>query len=686
MIQVTQSPLLQALGYAIINSLWQFGLLWLIYLFINCIVKLSSHQKYTAAIALQFSGFAWFCGTLMFYYNQCVYLANTGAVFADGFSGFGQMPYSASIKDKVFMVLMRTEQFLPYLSVAYLLLLVVLATKWLNSYRYTRDLRDSGIKKIDVNHRLFVDRLCHQLGIKRTVKVFLSELVKSPLTIGFLKPIILIPVASINYLSADQLEAVLLHELAHIKRFDYLINLVLSIVEVALFFNPFMQLLSRHIKRERENSCDDWVLQYEYNAANYAKALLKLATFNTTANVPSFAMNAIDQNQTLLIRVKRMIEKKDRSFNYRNQLMALLLISGVLSSVAWFSPASTNTVAANAVASTPQPLMVEPLVATVDNPLFNPAFFLVTSKEDQLKEALKLEMNFDRELPPGNKASVHSVSVHRPNNIKQVILPEAPQLMLTDAQLKAENAFAPLNNLQWKLDTIHFKTDFVNAFKNIGEEWMIVDKELKKVNNMISVNRAALSQFSVNPDKVKKEVERALSKLRTMPSKKEQLKLLAIAEKASQMDEENRRRYEKIYNEEELEAISELTQKQLEKVNYVQGYGQAAAPHERVQGRTYVSETPAVVYSTPLLEKVHTYSYDYVEKPGSIKIAVTASGGTPAPVPASAPVAQRKQKQGCKEVDIVAGKEAIDVNLESTPPAQTIKISTRKKIIKIIKI
>lgn len=682
MIQVSQSPLLQALGYAIINSLWQFGLLWLIYLFINCIVKLSSHQKYTAAIALQFSGFAWFCGTLIFYYNQCIYLANTGTVFANGFRGFGQMPYSSSIKDTVFMVLMRMEQFLPYLSVAYLLLLVVLATKWLKSYRYTRDLGYSGIKKIDVNHRLFVDRLCHQLGIKRTVKVFLSELVKSPLTIGFLKPIILIPVASINYLSADQLEAVLLHELAHIKRFDYLINLLLSIVEVALFFNPFMQLLSRHVKRERENSCDDWVLQYEYNATNYAKALLKLATFNTSATVSSFAMNAIDQNQTLLIRVKRMIEKKDRSFNYRNQLMALLLISGVLSSVAWFSPAP-DAESATAVASNPQPVLVEPLVASVDNPFFNPAFFLVTSKEDQLQQALKLEMNFE-EIPTHNKVPGHSVAVRRSNSIKQVLLPEAPQLMLADAQTKSENAFASLNNLQWKFDTIHFKTDFGNALKNLGEEWMIADKELKTVNNMISLNRAALSQFSVNADKIKNEVERALWKLRILPSKKDQQKLLAMAEKASQMDEENRRRYEKIYRDEELEAMRELTQKQLEKVNYVQGYGQAAAPRERVQGRTYISKTPAIVYSTPLLEKTHTYSYDYVEKPGSINLTVTAAGGTPAP--ATAPSAQRKQKQGCEELDLDAEKEAIDINLESTPPVQVIKISTRKKIIKIIKI
>ena len=63
------------------------------------------------------------------------------------------------------------------------------------------------------------------------------------------------------------MEAVILHEVAHIKRMDYVLNLVLAFIEAAMFFNPFTHLISFHVKRERENCCDDWVLQYEYNAA-----------------------------------------------------------------------------------------------------------------------------------------------------------------------------------------------------------------------------------------------------------------------------------------------------------------------------------------------------------------------------------------------------------------------------------
>jgi len=112
-----------------------------------------------------------------------------------------------------------------------------------------------------VEWRLFVQQLAQQLGIKKTVRIYLSGSITSPLTLGFWKPVILVPLASINHLTTKQVEAVLLHELAHIKRYDYLYNIILSVIEAVLFFNPFTQLISKQLKRERENCCDDWVLQ-----------------------------------------------------------------------------------------------------------------------------------------------------------------------------------------------------------------------------------------------------------------------------------------------------------------------------------------------------------------------------------------------------------------------------------------
>ena len=120
------------------------------------------------------------------------------------------------------------------------------------------------------------------MGISRKVSVWISQHIDVPATIGFIKPVILIPFASLNNLSGDQLEAIILHELSHIKRNDYLINIMVAVIETILFFNPFVVLLSKVIKRERENCCDDFVLQYRYDPHSYAYALLRLEQSRAT--------------------------------------------------------------------------------------------------------------------------------------------------------------------------------------------------------------------------------------------------------------------------------------------------------------------------------------------------------------------------------------------------------------------
>jgi len=102
-------------------------------------------------------------------------------------------------------------------------------------------------------------------SLRKKVSIYLSWKINCPLTIGFLKPVILIPVAAVNYLTPEQMEAVILHELAHIKRADYFLFLLQSVIDKIFFFNIFSKMLGDIIERERENACDDWVLQFKYN-------------------------------------------------------------------------------------------------------------------------------------------------------------------------------------------------------------------------------------------------------------------------------------------------------------------------------------------------------------------------------------------------------------------------------------
>ena len=496
MFQVTHSPFMQALGYAIINSLWQFALLWLIYVLINTLLKLSSHQKYTAGLLLQVSGFIWFIVTFIFYFHHYSQLAEIFFPLQKVYSFYIAESDIVSGRDNFFAWIIQIERCLPYLSVAYLVLLVFISFKWIKAYNFTQSIRTKGLHTIQAEWRLFVAQLSAQLGIKREVKIYLSEMIKTPLTIGFFKPLILIPLASLNHLSADQMEAVILHELAHIKRFDYLFNLFLAVIETALFFNPFMALISRHIKRERENCCDDRVLQYNYNATSYAVALLQLATFQSSSYL--LALQAADNKQALLNRIKRMIEKKEISFfNYRYQLIALFVIITVLSSLALLS---SRLPIKNVVAlSVPAEVIAKQMTSALSDSSLN----FGSNKNTDEKRALNKELKpgrISKEIvsfdTPTTKPVINNTASLSPDEMNTETMPAEEEEVLL-----ANNYKASAEDLKKEIDISNMRLDEVTASltHTKDDEIALAEKGLQKIAvNLFNEKQALFNQEQVN--------------------------------------------------------------------------------------------------------------------------------------------------------------------------------------------
>jgi beta-lactamase regulating signal transducer with metallopeptidase domain len=121
-----------------------------------------------------------------------------------------------------------------------------------------------------------------RLGLSRKVQYRQSELIDSPSAIGWLRPMVLLPIAAIAGLSPRQLEAVIAHELAHIQRFDYLANIVQIAAETLLFYHPAVWWVNRSIRREREHCCDDAAVVICGDAADYARALTTLEQWRGT--------------------------------------------------------------------------------------------------------------------------------------------------------------------------------------------------------------------------------------------------------------------------------------------------------------------------------------------------------------------------------------------------------------------
>jgi beta-lactamase regulating signal transducer with metallopeptidase domain len=309
---MNQVNFLQSLGWSLINSLWQMALLWVVYQFITASFhKIKPAHKTSLATLLTFSGFAWFVYTLITSLvsetNSITSFYNTGLISNSNWKYFA-------------------SKILPYASLIYLVVLIAPVWQFIRNYRFVQMIRKTGIKKMDVAWKMYVKRTSVAMGIARDVKIWLSEWVTSPVTIGYLKPIILIPVAAVNNLTPHQLEAVILHELSHIYRYDYFLNLILSFIKTVLYFNPFVKLLVKSVEKEREHSCDEMVLQFQYKPGEYASALLRLEQNKHRQMV----MAAAGKNHDLLHRIESILGMRNKGWNPARQLsIAFLTMLGI---------------------------------------------------------------------------------------------------------------------------------------------------------------------------------------------------------------------------------------------------------------------------------------------------------------------------------------------------------------------
>ena len=149
-----------------------------------------------------------------------------------------------------------------------------------------------------------VETLGEKAGVKRSMELVESALVRSPLIVGHLKPMILFPIGAINKLNTKEVEAILAHEIAHILRNDYIFNIIQSVIEALFYFHPAVWWISANIRTERENSCDDMALKFAGNKLLLAKTLVQLQEYATT---PALVMAFGKKSNSLKERVQRII-------------------------------------------------------------------------------------------------------------------------------------------------------------------------------------------------------------------------------------------------------------------------------------------------------------------------------------------------------------------------------------------
>ncbi|HLY68725.1 MAG TPA: M56 family metallopeptidase [Puia sp.] len=205
---------------------------------------------------------------------------------------------------------------------------------------YTHRLKNYRSHIPDAYWRTRVTELCRYLRISRTVSLIESEIIKLPVVFGHVKPVIFIPLGLFSQLSPDQVEAVLVHELAHIRRCDYLVNMMQNIMESLFFFNPAILWISSLIREERENCCDDMAIAQVKNKKNYLEALIcfrELSLYNNSKNAVAFP----GSKNSFLNRVRRIVLNKNYTLSRleKGSLLICCLIA-VLFAFAFVRPAN----------------------------------------------------------------------------------------------------------------------------------------------------------------------------------------------------------------------------------------------------------------------------------------------------------------------------------------------------------
>lgn len=458
--------LLYALGWTLVHSVWQLivigAALWVL-------LKVFSHRspafKYNVALASLGFAFLVAAGTLIYQlsFQAPASLFDKVAMEAMVFDRVSQGS-SASVESLIPMAIHWIEIQLPILVNFWFLGALLFMFRLFNSLSEIRLLRKSSTANLDSELDQMMSRVGKRLGISQSVQLRITEFGQSPITFGFLKPIILIPAGLIFQLSSSQLEAIIAHELAHVKRNDYLVNLLQSSLEVVFFYHPCFWWMSQTLKELRENASDDLAVSTGVSAKELAYGLAEVLNF-AKQNPPELALAAGKRRNPTLQRIKRIMGYPAQTYPQNPiisipMLITLILSAGLMASAQQDVPAKaekvqqkteTTTFSTNANSNVmvfDQDTIdnnVEKLIITDGNPVWvndnNEIIELKDRKEYRIQiKGDTIIRDGDTVIMKGNKKGTF---VYKHNG-KTILLENMPELELAPVPEFPVGAMAPM--------------------------------------------------------------------------------------------------------------------------------------------------------------------------------------------------------------------------------------------------
>lgn len=325
--------LLNVIGWTLVHSLWQLtlvgGLLWVLLKFF---AKKSPGFKYNLALGTMVFTVILTLSTFAFQFSLTEKVLITGEWMESvgSISDASLGTFESSPQNLLQITSVWIESQLPLLVNFWFVGAVLFLVRLFTNFSELRSLRKTSLHTNDFQLEKSFYRLLGKLDISTDIDFRLTERALSPITFGFLKPVVLIPAGLVFHLSPEQLEAILAHELAHIKRNDYLTNFCQSFLEVLFFYHPSFWWMSQTVKELRENAADDMVVKAGISPEVLAHSLAEVLAF-AKQNPPELALAAGKRRNPTLQRIKRILGHPAQTYPQNPIISIPMLLTLVLS-------------------------------------------------------------------------------------------------------------------------------------------------------------------------------------------------------------------------------------------------------------------------------------------------------------------------------------------------------------------
>lgn len=547
--QLLPDTLVHAAGWTLLHSLWQGAIITLLLAFILGRTRSQAPAfRYHLNVGALFLLLGSVVCTFLYYYEPATApvssLALTSELLPTGeLSAIaGEEHHSFHFLDRIF----------PFLLQLWLVGVAFMGVRMLAELFYVHRLRVTHVRPVEDHwqHRLF--QLRSKLGVKTPVALKESMRVSSPLLVGWIKPVILLPVGLLSGLSGTQIECILAHELAHVRRLDYLVNLLQSAVEVILFFNPAVWWISAQIREEREHCCDELAVELTGDRLTLVKTLAQLEEWRLQEGQLGLAFNG--RPQGMLGRVQRLLGGESTVRIIGKGLWSFLFIS-ILTGVLAIRTQGENL----------------PEVRIWENVglLTNDAVYDLVRVEipEEVKEEAKpaaSELQTIEELQPLTETDIHTLRLMEEERLPDLNYLHAVRDTIPpmDKELQTK-----MEALQKEMQQLQEEMMDSQEMQKMQELTRVYEKEMQAMHEKMMKEHGSYDKLMQEQQKVMQELEAKHQRLwESEPFSSMQEEMIKLTERFQRQADEVARKYENnpALMEQKLDSLSNIMERRQE--------------------------------------------------------------------------------------------------------------------------